>query len=540
MANGRQGRGPAGGGRRGTARTTSGPGFDYVIVGAGSAGCVLAARLSEDPAVRVALVESGGRDPRPGSRIPAAFPRLFRTRHDWDFATTAQPALDGRPLYWPRGHMLGGCSSMNAMMWLRGHRDDYDAWGALAGGEWGYEALLPYFRRAEEALEPRAATREPNPATRAFLDACREAGIGEAEPNGPDHSGAAFAPVNQRDGRRWSVVDAYLRPALRRPNLTLVTGVRVRGVAFEGTRATGVLADRGLLRARREVLLCAGAIGTPHLLMHSGIGDPEVLRAARVPVRVEAPGVGRGLRDHLSYAVTVRCPRPVTLTGADTVVNLARAVAAGRGPLTSNVGEAVAFVRSSPGLAAPDLELVFAPVPFVNHGLEPPAEHGITVGAVLLQPESEGRITIENANPLDRPRIDPAYLSAPADLPRLLAGVRRAEALLATDALAPYVSGPLAPYPGPGLTDEALAEAVRGSAETLYHPVGTCAMGLAEGAPVDPSLRVRGTEGLRVVDASVLPAQTRGHTQAAVVAVAERGVGVVRGDRSLGASVRGR
>ncbi|MFC8124337.1 GMC family oxidoreductase [Streptomyces sp. NPDC057302] len=545
--------------------------YDYVIVGAGSAGCVLAARLSEDPATRVALVESGPRVRKPEVSIPAAFPKLFKTPYDWDYSTSKQSALDGRELYWPRGHMLGGSSSMNAMMWVRGHRDDYDAWGEAAGPEWSYDAFERYFRRAERWTGGAGAAggaggadgtggaagaggtggaggagsvygsdgplwisppRSLNPTTTAFLDACREAGLRElTELNGPDHSGFAPTPLNQRRGRRWSVADGYLKPARRRRNLHVLTEARVRRLEFDGTRVAGVIADGvpGKLIARREVILSAGAIGSPQLLQASGVGDPDDLSKAGIETRVESPGVGRHLQDHLAYTVLARCPQPVTLTGADSLVNVGRFLLGGRGPLTSNVAEAVAFIRTRPELTAPDIELIYAPVPFVHHGLTPPTEHGITIGVVLLQPESEGRITPRGPGVGSQPLIDPAYLTADADIRTLVAGVRRAEELLAGRALAPYVSDPLAPYPGT-VDDATLARSIRGASETLYHPVGTCRMGSDEASVTDPALRVRGVTALRVVDASVMPRITRGHTHAPTVALAEKAAELIRAD----------
>ncbi|WP_051831837.1 GMC family oxidoreductase [Streptomyces violens] len=533
--------------RRNAASGTYGSTYDYIVVGAGSAGCVLAARLSEDPTVRVALVEAGGPDRRQEVRIPAAFPKLFKTAYDWDFTTTAQEALDGRALYWPRGRTLGGSSSLNAMMWVRGHRDDYDAWAATAGEEWSYDQVVRYFRRAERWAGPPSGgearkapvhgsagplwispARDLHPLSTAFLDACTESGLPLLpELNTPDHSGCAATPLSQRRGRRWSTADGYLRPALRRANLTVLTDSEARRILFDGDRACGVELADGVLRARREVLLSAGAIGSPQLLLRSGIGDAEDLKALGIAPVADLPGVGRHLQDHLSVPVLRYAQHPVTLTGADTPANIARYLLARRGPLTSNVGEAVAFVRSAPDVAAPDLELIFAPVPFVGHGLTPPAEHGVTIGVILLQPESHGRITLTDADPAAPPCIEPAYLSAPADLRRMVAGVRLADELYDTTALRPHVGGALPPCPK--RTDDAGTEAmVRALAETLYHPVGTCRMGTGDDAVTDPALRVRGVEGLRVVDASVMPNITRGHTNAPTIMIAERAADLIR------------
>ncbi|MBW8487622.1 GMC family oxidoreductase [Actinomadura parmotrematis] len=513
--------------------------FDYVVVGAGSAGAALAARLSEDTSVQVALLEAGGPDAKQEIHIPAAFPKLFKTTFDWDFTTAKQPELDGRELYWPRGKTLGGCSSINAMMWVRGHRADYDGWDVPG---WSYDEVLPYFRRLEGRVGSNAGAvygtagpvtvseqRSPNETTAAFLAACAAAGLKRLpELNGPSNEGYAQTPVSQRRGRRWSTADAYLRPARKRTNLTVLTGAHASRVVIEDGRARGVEFGGRTVGARREVILSAGAIGSPHLLMLSGVGDPGHLREAGVAPLVESPAVGRHLRDHLTVGVTRACPLPVTLSGADTPANIARYLLRRRGPFTSNVGEAVVFTRSGPEQPAPDLELIFAPVPFVAHGLTPPEEHGITVGVVLLRPESAGRITLAPDDPAGAPVIDPGYLTGGTDLPRLLHGLRLAEELIAGEPLRRYAGAPLAPYPGV-VDDAALAAYVRAHAETLYHPTGTCRMGTGDDAVVDPELRVRGVEGLRVADASVLPEIIRGHTNAPAIMVGEKAADLVRG-----------
>ncbi|GAA1620906.1 GMC family oxidoreductase N-terminal domain-containing protein [Nonomuraea maheshkhaliensis] len=510
--------------------------YDYVIVGAGSAGCVLAARLSEDPGVSVALVEAGGKDDKLEIRMPAGFAKLFKTEYDWNFTTAKQGEMSGRELYWPRGRVLGGSSSLNAQMYVRGCQLDYDQWDVPG---WAYDDVLPYFTRAERRVGSNeggvygtggplyvSELRSPNVTTAAFLQACEEMGMTRlGELNGRSNEGYCPTPVTQNRGRRWSSADAYLRPAVSRPNLTVVTGAAVDRVTFDGKRATGIEYGGGTrIGARREVVLAAGAIGSPYLLMRSGVGAADELRDAGVPIVHELPEVGKNLQDHLSSGVFVECTRPVTLTGAESIGNLLRYLVTRSGMLTTNVGEAVAFIRTSNGEPAPDIELIFAPGPFIDHGLTPPTGHGLTVGVVLLQPESRGRVGLNGADVL----IDPAYLSAEADVRRLVAGLRTAQRVFATDAMKPFAGGPMAPYWAPE-TDEELARWVRERGETLYHPVGTCRMGADADSVVDPELRVRGVEGLRVADASVMPTLNRGHTHAPAVMIGEKGADLIKG-----------
>lgn len=513
--------------------------YDYVIVGAGSAGCVLANRLSADPGVSVALVEAGGKDDKLEIRMPAGFAKLFKTDYDWNYTTAKQGEMSGRELYWPRGRVLGGSSSLNAQMWVRGCQQDYDQWG-IPG--WAYDNVLPYFLRAERRVGSNhggvygtsgplyiSELRSPNVTTAAFLKACGELGLTRlGELNGRSNEGYCPTPVTQNRGRRWSSADAYLRPALSRPNLDVITGATVDRVMFDGRRATGIEHSGGAqVKARIEVVLAAGAIGSPYLLMRSGVGAADELRDAGIPIVHDLPEVGKNLQDHLSSGVFVECRQPVTLTKAESIVNLLRYIVLRSGMLTTNVGEAVAFIRTSAEEPAPDVELVFAPGPFIDHGLTPPTGHGLTVGVVLLQPESRGKVGLSGRDVV----IDPGYLSAEADVKRMVAGLKTAKQVFATTAMKAYAGGPMAPYWAPESDDE-LAQWVRERGETLYHPVGTCRMGTDDGSVVDPALRVRGVEGLRVVDVSIMPTLNRGHTHAPAIMIGEKGADLIRENKS--------
>jgi choline dehydrogenase len=509
--------------------------FDYVIVGAGSAGCVLANRLTEDPSTRVLLLEAGGRGRKLEIRIPAAFAKLYRSEVDWGYSTAPQAGLAGREIYYPRGKTLGGSSAINAQMVIRGHRADYDGWAALGNTGWAWEDVLPYFDRSASGPFPLAELRDRNPLTEAFVAAALEAGVPRADDlNAPEPEGVGYVPVSQRRGRRWSVADGYLRPARSRRNLTVLTCAQATRVLLDGRRAAGVAYRRKgraeQARAKREVIVCGGTINSPQLLLLSGIGPRDVLAAAGVGLVHELAGVGRNLRDHLVGGVLASSTSDRTLYAAESLSNLARFLLFGRGMLTSNVAEAAAFVRTRPDLSAPDLELIFAPVLFVDEGLVPPPEHGITVGAIVLQPRSVGWVGLRSADPDVAPLIQPNYLSDPdgEDLRVLIHGVRLARRILATRALTAYVRDELLPG-NEAQSDEELAAQARARAHTLYHPVGTCRMGTDDDAVVDPELRVRGIDQLRVVDASVMPSLPRGHTNWPTVMIAEKAADLIRG-----------
>jgi choline dehydrogenase len=517
--------------------------YDYVIVGAGSAGCVLANRLSADPGVSVALIEAGGADRKQEIHIPAAFSKLFKTPYDWNFSTTPQKHMTDREMYWPRGKVVGGSSSINAMMWVRGHRADYDGWSVPG---WTFDDVLPYFHRIEHRAGTNYANtygtdgplwieelREPNPLTAAFLTACAETGLSRLhELNEADNTGYAPTPVTMHKGRRFSAADAYLHPASDRTNLTIITSGLVEKVLFTDGRATGVeYRDRGgrtqQVTARREVILSAGAIGSPHLLMLSGIGDGAQLSKAGVPVLADRPSVGTNLQDHLAAGVIVHTPTPVTMVNAEKPMQVLKYLLTRKGMLSSNVAEAVAMIQTEPGLDGPDLEIIFAPVPFLDHGFTQPPGHGFTIGGILLQPASKGTIKLSSADPTVSPDIDPNYLDDPADMKLFLTANDIARKFLEAPALAPHVGEPMRPDHWP--TDTLDAEnLVRKYAETLYHPVGTARMGTDDESVVDEALRVRGVTGLRVVDASVMPRIIRGHTNAPTLMIAEKAADLIR------------
>jgi choline dehydrogenase len=523
------------------------PAADYVIVGAGSAGCVLAARLSEDPSKRVLLLEAGGRAIHPNVAIPAAFAKQFKTKLDWDYCTEPEPACDGRSLYIPRGKGLGGSSSMNAMLYVRGRPLDYDLWEAEGCPGWGWKDVRPYFLRAENnergASENHATGgplnvcdgRSPRPLTARFLAAAERAGIPRVpDYNGPEQDGASPAQVTQRNGKRFSAADAYLRPNMKRENLATITGAQVLRVQLENGRATGVsYRDRRgrehVARADREVILAAGAIGSPQLLMVSGIGPADHLRQVGVEVAHDLAGVGQNLQDHPYVVCIWESKLGGSLYGADKPKALLEWLLRRSGPLTSSVAEAFAFVRSRPGLAAPDLQFHFAPAYFNDNGFDEFDGHAFTLGPVLVTPKSRGHITLRSADPADKPRILTNSLSEPEDVQALVAGLRKAREVAASEPLADAVAREIFPGPGVGNGDDELAEDARRRVELIYHPVGTCRMGSGEDAVVDPELRVRGVDGLRVVDASIMPVIPGGNTNAPAIMVAERGADLIRG-----------
>lgn len=519
---------------------------DYVVIGTGSAGAVVANRLSTDPATSVIVLEAGPEDTNKFIHIPAAFSKLFRSEVDWDYRTEPQRGLGGREIYWPRGKTLGGSSSLNAMMWVRGFAADYDEWAARAGSEWSFAEVVRYFRKIEVVEGAREADegvagplhiarqRSPRRFTAAWLAAAVEAGHTVERPNLPEPKGFCETVVTQKRGARWSTADAYLRPALGRKNLTLRTEAVATRIIFDGTRAVAVEFESGgkraVVHARREVVLCGGAINSPQLLMLSGIGDREHLAEHGIATVHHAPEVGENLMDHLVAMLGFDVDND-SLFAAERPLELINYVARHRGMLTSNVGEAYGFVRSRPDLDLPDLELIFGPAPFFDEGIGEPYGHAVVMGSILLKPESRGRISLRSADPLAKPIIDPRYLSDSGGVDRaaILTGLRMCAEIAEAPALKALLGKVARPAGAADTGPETLELALTTCSHTLYHPVGTCRMGSDETSVVTPELRVRGVEGLRVADASVMPSIIRGHTHAPSVLIGEKAAELIRG-----------
>ncbi|MFI7676979.1 GMC family oxidoreductase [Actinophytocola sp. NPDC049390] len=509
--------------------------FDYVVIGAGSAGCVLANRLSEDDAARVLLLEAGGEDDADEVRMPVAFSTLFKTRYDWNYETVDQKGLGDRPAYWPRAKMLGGCSSMNAMIYIRGNRADYDAWPA----GWKYEEVLPYFVKAEHNtrlsgpyhgtdgplhVEDRRYTHE---LSQAWVESAVTWGMKPTDDfNGETQEGAGLYQVTCRNGRRWSTADAYLRPAMTRSNLTVRTHAMVNRIVITGGRATAVSYSRHgaefEVGASSEILLCGGAVNSPQVLMLSGVGPASHLSELGIEVLANLP-VGDNLQDHPAAGMLWRTKGTTDLVNLVTPGRLLRWQATGRGPLASNVGEAGAFFHTRDGLPAPDMQVHVAPTLFYDNGLREPTVPGFTAGATLVDVASRGRLRLRSANPRWRPLIDPAYYDDPTDFDAILAAQRTLREIAETGPLARYLDAPYLPaIDNP--TDDDLVDHIRAVTQTLYHPVGTCAMGTV----VDAELKVQGVAGLRVVDASVMPTVPRGNTNAPTIMIAEKAADLVK------------
>jgi choline dehydrogenase len=519
--------------------------FDYVIVGAGSAGCVLAARLSEDPDVKVLLLESGPPDVKENIHVPLGYLQLGATDVDWDYHSAPEAHCGGRRITLPRGRVLGGSSSINAMVYIRGNKRDYDEWGVPG---WTWSDMLPYFMKAEDnergASElhgaggplPVSESRSRNRIAAAFVDAGEQAGLPRnPDFNGPEQDGVGVYQVTQRGGMRASAAVAYLHPAMERENLTVMPYMHVERVIFDGARAAGVAASRlgevQELMAEREVILCGGAYNSPQLLMLSGVGAAEHLAMREIELLLDQPQVGENLSDHPATQLVWTTPEPESLLLALEPAALEEFEASQTGPFTSNLAESGGFARVQDGAPAPDIQFHVAPVHIVEEGMRDPEAHGVWVSPCLLTEHSRGSVRLASADPTAKPIIHNDFYSRGDDMQRMVSGLRLAQEICGQPAMRPYAAEPFNVPDGD--SDEALAAHAARTTFAVYHPVGTCRMGTDSGAVVDAELRVNGLEGLRVVDASVMPTVPRGNTNAPTIALAERAADLIRHGRAL-------
>ncbi len=528
---------------------------DFVIVGAGSAGCVMAARLTEDPNTSVILLEAGGNDSNMWIHIPLGFGKTFADKRvNWCYETEPDPGAGGRKIYWPRGKVLGGSSSINGMVYIRGQHEDFDMWRQMGNTGWSSTDVLPYFKRAEHQTRgpdefhatggPLCVSdvQEGHPICEAFIKACNEAGYKRNDDfNGKDQDGVGYHQTTISNGRRCSTAVGYLHPAMKRPNLRVVTHAHTQKVVFEGKRATGVAyrqngVDR-VASARKEVILCAGAIGSPQILLLSGIGPQAHLAEMGIPVVHHLAGVGQNLQDHYSAAIKLKCTQPITVN--DVMQSNLRKIKTGldyiffrKGALAAISATVALFARTRPELASPDVKFSISTFSAdrPQDGLHPWS--GFTLIAYQLRPESRGEVALKTPNPADAPAMRPNYLAAEEDRRVIVSGLKTGRQLLASQYMRGYVASEF--KPGDGVrTDEELLEYARNTGGTVFHPTSTCKMGVDPMAVVDPELRVYGVEGLRVVDASAMPTVISGNTNAGAIMIAEKAADMIRGKTPL-------
>ena len=502
--------------------------FDYAIVGAGSAGCVLANRLSADGRRRVLLLEAGPRDRSIWIHLPIGYGKtMFHPVYNWGFHTEPEPQMNGRRIYWPRGRGLGGSSSINGLIYVRGQPEDYERWAALGNRGWGWEDVLPYFRKSETACSDIG---EKHELMEAIIRAAGELGVARTDDfNSGPQEGVGYYQLFTRKGWRSSSATAYLRPAERRSNLRVETGAYATKILLDGGRATGVRYRKGkqdLEAHAAEVILSAGAIQSPQLLQLSGIGPAELLRSFGIPVVADLPGVGENLQDHLQLRVMYKCTKPITTN--DDLASLWRKLRIGaqsvflrKGPLAIGINQGGLFTRALPESKTPDVQFHFAALSAELAGAQPHPWPGFTMSVCQLRPESRGTVRIRSADPFQPPAMQPNYLSTELDRRCAIAGIRLARRLAETKSLRPYVASEYRPGPD-AKTDDDLLEFARNYGATIFHPSGTCKMGPDAMGVVDDRLRVRGIGGLKVVDCSIMPTLVSGNTHAPVVMIAEK------------------
>ena len=523
--------------------------FDYIVVGAGAAGCAVAHRLSEDPSVSVVLLEAGGKDNSPLIHMPAGFTKLVGEKVNWGFKTVPQKHVNNREMHYPQGRTLGGSTSINAMIYIRGHRLDYDEWRDLGNAGWGYDDVLPYFKKSENNERfvddyhgqggpvNVADQTQSNLLTRAFVRSAQEAGI----PYTPDHNGAqqegvSYYQVTQRNVRRESAATAYIHSVKNRKNLTVITKALTSKVLFENRRAVGIefLEDRKRKRtiyANAEVILSGGAVNSPKMLLLSGIGPADELKAMGIEIVHDLPGVGKNFQDHMDVYIAAECSKPVSYNGED---RWDKAIRHGiqylmykTGPVTACVAEAGCFINSSDAIRSPDIQIHCLPAYVVDHGRKRIKGHGITINTCNLRPKSIGSVTLKSTNPLDAPNIDPNFLDDPYDWKISIEGFRWGRKILDAPAFKPFIKRELMPG-ADAQSDEEIKDYIRKWSKTDYHPVGSCKMGDDDMAVVDTQLRVHGLKGLRVIDASIMPTLISGNTQAPSIMIGEKGAAIIK------------